>query len=533
MNAQTFLDSFTTVAEAPGGVERLRDLVLNLAVSGRLSSQVSSDEPAERLLAGIAADKLVAESNLTEPVSAGDEPWGLPHTWRWARLKSICDFAAGRTPPTKDATFWAQSGGHAWVSIGDMPDGGEVTATKRRVTSKAVADIFGHDPDPPGTILMSFKLTIGKVARLAVPAFHNEAIISIAAPFDVMGEYLFRTLPRLTQGGSSKAAIMGDTLNKTSLTNLLVPVPPLAEQERIVAKVDELMRLCDELEARQECRHRATIRFRGSALHALCEAEAPNEVRLAWQRVESNWPAITAAGESVRDLRQTVLQLAFEGKLNGVGADTRSLPATTPGRVTLDRPFPIPGHWRWTRFDEVVDSRLGKMLDKAKNTGPMRPYIRNANVQWFRFDLADVHELRLEDDELETHSVRTGDLVICEGGEPGRLAVCDDAVSGMVFQKALHRARPHRDVSVWYLAYLLRCYAGSGYLSTYFTGATIKHLTGKALGTVPVPMPPITEQHQIVARIEHLSAACDQLERTLSHEAASQRALAASLTRIA
>ena len=101
---------------------------------------------------------------------------------------------------------------------------------------------------------MSFKLAIGKVARLAVPAFHSEAIISITTPFDAIYEFLFRTLPLLTQGWASKAAIMGNTLNKTALTHLLIPIPPLAEQERIVAKLDELMALCDELEAAQKQR---------------------------------------------------------------------------------------------------------------------------------------------------------------------------------------------------------------------------------------------------------------------------------------
>jgi type I restriction enzyme S subunit len=247
--------------------------------------------------------------------------------------------------------------------------------------------------------------------------------------------------------------------------------------------------------------------------------------------VESNWPAITADSESVGGLRQTILQLAFEGRLAGAGGHGRSGQETAP--PILDGPFPIPRHWRWAKFDEVVDSRLGKMLDKAKNTGPLRPYLRNANVQWFRFDLSDVHELRLEDADLDKHSVRAGDLVICEGGEPGRLAVCDDTVSGMVFQKALHRARPRSDVDVWYLAFLLSCYAGSGYLSTFFTGATIKHLTGKALGTVPVPVPPIAEQHQIVERIEELTAACDQLAAAMSSCGPSEAALAAGLTRTA
>lgn len=248
MKPQTFIDNFAIIAGAPEGVQRLRDLVLDLAVSGRLVGQDPGDKPAAELLASIESGSMVAESTLTEPVTPDSAPWEIPASWSWARMKQVADFAAGRTPPTKDATFWAASGGHYWVTIGDMPHGGEVTATSRRVTTRAATQIFKQEPDPPGTLLMSFKLTIGKVARLAVPAFHNEAIVSISTPFDVTSEFLFRTLPLLTQGGASKAAIMGNTLNKTSLTNLLLPIPPLAEQARIVARVDEVMRLCDALE---------------------------------------------------------------------------------------------------------------------------------------------------------------------------------------------------------------------------------------------------------------------------------------------
>jgi type I restriction enzyme S subunit len=251
MEAHLFLDNFATVAEAPDGVSRLRELVRHLAVRGRLVEQDHDDEPAEGLLKSIEESLLVAPSSLMEAVTPKDALWEIPGSWRWARLKQVCDFSAGRTPSTKDANFWADHDGYHWVAISDMPDGGEVRETARLVSAKALEEVFRSAPDPVGTLLMSFKLTIGKMARLAVPAFHNEAIVSIASPYVALQEYLFRALPLLTKTGDSKAAIMGNTLNKTSLTNLLVPVPPLAEQARIVAKVDDLLGLCDDVGERQ------------------------------------------------------------------------------------------------------------------------------------------------------------------------------------------------------------------------------------------------------------------------------------------
>lgn len=248
MDAQAFLESLDVIAEAPNGIERLRALVLDLAVRGQLTVQDPECESADLLLAKIAEGTLVEGSTALLPVHPEDELWRLPPNWRWVRLKQVVDFSAGRTPPTKDSTFWSDTEGYHWVSIGDMPGGGSVTTTARRVSARAADEIFRMPPDPAGTILMSFKLTIGKVARLAVPAFHNEAIVSIDTPFDETKEFLFRTLPLLAKGGASKAAIMGKTLNRASLTNLLVPLPPLAEQGRIVAKVDELTDLCSQLE---------------------------------------------------------------------------------------------------------------------------------------------------------------------------------------------------------------------------------------------------------------------------------------------
>lgn len=231
-----------------------------------------------------------------------------------------------------------------------------------------------------------------------------------------------------------------------------------------------------------------------------------------------NFATIANAPEGVQRLRELVLRLAFRGMLSSHDGGEHPLQASLAAASSSQRPFPIPPQWAWATFADVTDSRLGKMLDKAKNTGPLRPYLRNANVQWFRFELSDVHELRLENGDLEAHTVRRGDLIICEGGEPGRVAICDESVEGMVIQKALHRSRPRPGVDPFFLAYLLRSYASSGYLSTFFTGATIKHLTGKALAAVPVPLPSHAEQERIVAKVDELLGLCDNLALSLERQ---------------
>jgi type I restriction enzyme, S subunit len=256
---------------------------------------------------------------------------------------------------------------------------------------------------------------------------------------------------------------------------------------------------------------------------------------------------LAEAPEGVTRLRELVLQLAVRGKL--VPQNPEDEPASAlleriekekarlvkEGKIRKPKPLPpvkkdevpfeVPPGWVWTRFGTITDARLGKMLDKAKNSGPLRPYLRNANLQWFEFLLDDIKQLRLEESELKECSLEVGDLVICEGGEPGRAAICDEAVAGMVYQKALHRARPYRGISSWYLAYLLRCDAWGGRLADLFTGATIRHLTGQSLASYTTPLPPPSEQHRIVAKVDELMGLLDRLEAARNTREATRAAV--------
>lgn len=157
--------------------------------------------------------------------------------------------------------------------------------------------------------------------------------------------------------------------------------------------------------------------------------------------------------------------------------------------------------WEIRALDEVADQSLGKMLDKSKNRGTLRPYLRNLNVRWFDFDLTDVQEMRFEDHELDRYSARKGDLVICEGGYPGRAAIWRNE-EPIFLQKALHRVRfkePER--ASWLLYYLMLCEA-DGSLKSHFTGTGIQHLTGQSLRRLRFPLPPIAEQKCIVALLD-------------------------------
>ncbi|CAD79085.1 MAG TPA: restriction endonuclease subunit S [Rhodopirellula baltica] len=153
--------------------------------------------------------------------------------------------------------------------------------------------------------------------------------------------------------------------------------------------------------------------------------------------------------------------------------------------------------WKSAPLEDVADFRLGKMLDAKKNRGELMPYLANVNVRWGEFDLTDLREMRFEEHEVEKFELRSGDIVMCEGGEPGRCAIWKNQCENMMIQKAIHRIRPHDCLDNRFLFYSFVDLGKRGVLSGFFTGSTIKHLPREKLALVHVPVPPIDVQQRI------------------------------------
>ncbi|MDD7722218.1 MAG: restriction endonuclease subunit S, partial [bacterium] len=245
----------------------LKKSILQEAIQGRLVPQCASEEPASILLQRIRDEKqrLVKEGKLKKKdvvdsvICKGDDnkyyeqvgkqcediteeiPFDLPDSWAWTRLSTIVIMTIGKTPPRGVQSFWAD-GIYPWVSISDMSEGGIINKTKEKVSEYAASNVFSAI-SPKGSLLMSFKLTVGRTSILGIDAYHNEAIITILPYMDnnnIMKMYLLKLLPILSTHGDSKDAIKGKTLNSKSLAKLLVPLPPIKEQQRIVAQIEKL-----------------------------------------------------------------------------------------------------------------------------------------------------------------------------------------------------------------------------------------------------------------------------------------------------
>ena len=264
-NAQNKLDELNKTVK-----DIIKKSVLQEAIQGRLVSQLEEEGTAKELLDQIKAEKqrLVKEGKLKKSalndsiIFRGDDnkyyeqigencnditdeiPFDLPYNWCWCRFSNIVSMTIGKTPARGEQTYWI-NGKYNWVSISDMVDGGSISTTKEKVSDLAVKEVFSAPISEKGSLLMSFKLSIGKTSILDIDAYHNEAIITISPIIDkeyAMRNYLFKVLPLIANLGESKDAIKGKTLNSKSLSNLLIPLPPLQEQQRIIEQMNRLLK---------------------------------------------------------------------------------------------------------------------------------------------------------------------------------------------------------------------------------------------------------------------------------------------------
>ena len=246
--------------------EQLKKSILQYAIEGKLVPQYEEDGTAEDLLQEIQAEKqrLYAEGKLKkkdlthstifrcednkyyeqngkEVICIDEEiPFEIPVSWRWVRFGQIVRISIGKTPVRGDVRYWSNTT-KPWVSISDMIDYGYINNTKEKI-SDAAASLMSSI-SPAGSLLMSFKLTVGRTSILNIDAYHNEAIITIYPFIDdefALRDYLFYTLPILSNMGDSKDAIKGKTLNTQSINNLLIPLPPLKKQRHIINRLEKL-----------------------------------------------------------------------------------------------------------------------------------------------------------------------------------------------------------------------------------------------------------------------------------------------------
>ena len=535
------LKEFSTIFDRPEKVKKLREYILSLAVRGKLVKQDENDEPASVLLDRIREEKdrvekekkIKKEKQLTE-ISEDEIPYELPKGWEWVRIGDIVSFNIGKTPNRKNSAYW-ENGIYPWVSISDMEHGKVIFNTKQKVSQIGVDECFKGMLSPKGTLLMSFKLTIGKMSILGMDALHNEAIVSIYPYIDEMKLFLFKLLNGFELTSGTKDAIMGKTLNSKSMKNILIALPPLNEQKRIVEKLDYLMEFCDKLEEQLEKQVKYGSLSVKSVLNGVSNCSSYEELEEALRFIIENFKDLTLADGAVGELKNAVLSLAVKGKL--VPQDESDEPASALlERIREEKdslvkekkikkenplleisedeiPYELPKGWKWIRMRELAQNIHYGYTASAKTDNTGVKFVRITDIQnnmvnWETVPYCDIDDKKLESCKLENNDI----LIARTGGTIGKSFIVENVEYSAVFASYLIRVIPLKSINPRYLKLFLETPLYWRQLISKSQGTGQPNVNSVSLSELVMPLPSINEQERIIDRVEKLMKVCDELE---------------------
>lgn len=542
MTSDEFLSAFGRFVDAPRGFQKLRELVLQLAVQGKLVAQNPSDQPASLLLENIFTEKLrlIEEGEIRGPNKLGsiDEdslPFATPPGWQWERLGNITTRIGSGSTPRGGKSAYVDTGVLFLRSQNVWNDGlkiDEAVFIKAETHEKmSNTSVFGGDillnitgaslgrctivPDDLGAANVSQHVTIIRPVHGEITRFLHLTVLSPMIQAFIWGR----------QVGMAR-----EGLSKKVLELFEFPIPPLAEQHRIVAKVDELMSLCDKLEAERSARNETHTGLIRAVHHPLTGASDATSTATAWRRIRNNFADLYTTRESVQALRQTILQLAVQGKLVGrddtaddasrlvkeiaatKGANDlqrrtkKKTAAVGPDRQSLG--FALPTHWEAIYLGSTIDLVSGQHLkpDEYSDSPEGIPYLTGPA------DFGPIHPIPNRFTEKRRAVAILGDILITvKGSGVGKLNIVD--VKEAAISRQLMAVRPL--VVLPEFIFLILSEAAS-HFQTQKVGIAIPGIGRDDVLMYPIGLPPLPEQHRIVAKVDELMALCDQLDAAIT-----------------
>ena len=555
MQAKQLMEQFALIADAPQGIQRLREMILQLAVQGKLVPQDPTDEPAAVLLAKIQAEKerLIKEGTIKRqkplpPIREDEKPFELPNGWIWEKVGNIFEVKRGASPrPKGDPKYFSnQPTPYHWIKISDLRKYGKnniLYGTDEYLTELGSSKSVLVEK---GTLIITNSATIGIPIIMGVNGYIHDGFLAFPSfPHNYISQDFFlialRALTSYLKRESRGLAQLN--MNSNIMKEAPFGLPPYPEQKRIVAKVDALMALCDELEALQQKRAQLQLSTHHAVLESLANAQTPLDLKTAWQRLQAAMPLLFTQPQQIKGLRDTILQLAVRGKL--VPQDPTDEPAAMllakisaekerlikqgtikrqkplPPIREDEKPFELPQGWEWVRLGDYLDIVSGVTLGR-KNLGEdllELPYLRVANVQRGYLNLQDIKQTVIKRSELNKYLLKEDDLLVNEGGDwdkVGRTAIWREEIPVCIHQNHIIRMRKIIDE---FLAEWVQMFMNS-VAKNYFQNAS-KQTTNLAsinmsqLKNCLICIPNKYECPRILAKVNSLMALCDELEARL------------------
>ena len=510
--------------------QQLKNSILQMAVQGKLVPQDPSDEPASVLLERIRKEKekLIREGKIkreknpsvifrgadntpyekvgdNEPVRIADEvPFDIPDSWEWVRFKNLVSYSMGKTPPRKEYEYWGDAS-IPWVSIADLVADGTVLHTKEKVNDYAAEQIFKKRLSKAGTLLMSFKLTVGKVSILGIDAYHNEAIISIYPFVDtdkILTRFLFATLPLLSQGGDTKTAIKGNTLNSDSLDALLIPLPPLEEQKRICDKLRKLVLPLESYNAAETAVSQLNTSFPDQLKKSILQmavqgklvpqdpSDEPASVLL--ERIRTEKERLIREGKIKRDKNESFIFRRDNSHYEKLGNKEHCLDDEIP--------FEIPDSWCWSKLGTCMDVRDGTH-DTPKYVDYGVPLVTSKNLSNGQIDFSTAKLISKEDSAAinQRSKVDSGDILFAMIGSIGNPVLYYGSEDFSIKNMALFKQIPSgmdMEYVFWFLMLIqdeMKKAASGGVQAFVSLGFLRNYL---------IPVPPVFEQKRICKAVK-------------------------------
>ncbi|MBT3358825.1 MAG: restriction endonuclease subunit S [Rhodospirillales bacterium] len=541
MNADQLLAHYEQIADAPDAIARLRRFILDLAVRGKLVEQAPADEPASELLKRIAAEKArlvkagkIKKKAALDPMMA-DAPHELPENWGWVSLGTVFLYDAGakREPKSLDPSQWL-------LELEDIEK-----ETGRLLNRMSVADRESKSTKSQfqiGDILYGkLRPYLTKVLVADEPGYSTTEIVAIRPIVPLCSEYCALALRRPDFVEYVTRLGQGTKMPRLRTEDAVVspfPLPPLAEQHRITAKVDELMALCDRLEAARVQREATRDRLAAASLARL---NAPDPDPETFQNHAAfaldNLAPLTTRPDQIKALRQTILNLAVHGKL--VEQDPADEPASAllkriagekaervaAGLIRVQKPlepvesnereFGLPGNWVCVRLGEVVKLWNGLAFKSADFGNEGIPVVRIGDLQDGAVSLSNAARVpqKIALQASEEIWIPDGALLLAMSGATTGKTAFNTTGQRLLLNQRVGRIEPFQ-MNIHFIRFFFETIVARNL--SISLGTAIPNLSAKQINETAIPLPPLAEQHRIVAKVDELMALCDRLEASLA-----------------
>ena len=543
------------------GIKKLRELILELAVRGKLVPQDPNDEPASELLKRIAAEKaeLVKQGKIKKQkplpeISEEEKPFELPEGWEWVTLATVGEIVGGGTPKSDNPQFWAKNG-IKWITPADLYGlkGKYITSGARDISPAGLSNSSARLM-PKGSVLFSSRAPIGYVAIADAELSTNQGFKSCVPYIKESAEYIYYFL--LASAKKIDAEASGTTFKEVSgaiVSKILLPLPPLSEQLKIVSRANELMSLCDQLEQQSLTSLDAHQQLVETLLGTLTDSQNAEELAENWTRISEHFDTLFTTEASVDALKQTILQLAVMGKL--VPQDPNDEPASEllkriaqekaqlvkEGKIKKqkslppisdeEKPFELPEGWEWSYLSDIGILARGRSKHRPRNDPTL--YADGT------IPLVQTGDVARSNGCINTYSALYNQLGLSQSKLWNKGTLCitiaaNIADSGILnfdacFPDSVVGFTPYEnEIPVLYFHYFMMTIKST--LEKFAPSTAQKNINIDILSQLFFPCPPLEEFHRIVDKVQNLLSVCDVLRAYIQSAQQTQLHLAVALT---